>query len=45
MSLHMDGYKNKEIAEIIGIDANHLNVKIHRIKGNVIASFKRINNG
>jgi len=42
MSLHMDGYKNNEIAEIIGIDPNHLNVKIHRIKGNVISSFKKV---
>jgi len=44
MSLHLDGYKNKEIAEIIGIDQNHLNVKIHRIKTSVISSFKKINN-
>lgn len=44
MSLHLDGYKNKEIAEIIGINQNHLNVKIHRIKENVISSFKKINN-
>lgn len=45
MSLHLDGYKNKEIAEIIGIDQNHLNVKIHRIKTSVISSFKKIQNG
>ncbi len=44
MSLHLDGYKNTEIAEILGIDSNHLNVKIHRIKGNVISSFKKIHN-
>ena len=42
MSLHLDGYKNTEIAEVLGIDPNHLNVKIHRIKGNVILSFKKI---
>lgn len=44
MTLHLDGYKNKEIAEITGMKNNHLNVKIHRLKTNIIATFKRIDN-
>jgi len=44
MTLHLDGYKNKEIAEITGMNNNHLNVKIHRLKENIIATFKRIDN-
>jgi RNA polymerase sigma-70 factor (ECF subfamily) len=32
INLHLDGYKNDEIAEIIGISKNHISVKIHRIK-------------
>jgi len=44
MTLHLDGYKNKEIADIIGVNNNNLNVKIHRLKENVIATFKRIYN-
>lgn len=43
ISLHLDGYKNLEIAEITGMTANHVNVKIHRIKAVIIEQFKRIN--
>lgn len=32
ISLHLDGYPNEEIAEIIGISLNHTGVKLHRIK-------------
>ncbi len=32
INLHLEGYKNPEIAEIMGITANHINVKLHRIK-------------
>jgi RNA polymerase sigma factor (sigma-70 family) len=30
--LHLDGYANEEIAEIIGISKNNAAVKLHRIK-------------
>jgi RNA polymerase sigma-70 factor (ECF subfamily) len=45
ITLHLDGYKNNEIAEITGMTQNHINVKIHRIKGKIIEKFKLINNG
>lgn len=32
ISLHLDGYDNKEISELIGITANLAGVKLHRIK-------------
>lgn len=32
ISLHLDGYANPEIAEIIGLSTNHTTVKLHRIK-------------
>ena len=32
ISLHLDGYDNKEISEVIGITANLAGVKLHRIK-------------
>ena len=41
ISLHLDGYKNIEIAEITGMTQNHINVKIHRIKGKIINEFKQ----
>lgn len=44
ISLHLDGYKNKEIAEISGMTQNHVNVKIHRIKALIIEKFKKLNN-
>lgn len=43
ISLHLDGYKNNEIAEITGMTNNHINVKIHRIKGKIIEVFKQLN--
>lgn len=45
ITLHLDGYKNLEIAEITGMTQNHINVKIHRVKNKIIETFKRINNG
>jgi len=45
MTLHLDGYKNIEIAEMTGINQNHVNVKLHRIKLKVIEQFKAIHNG
>ena len=41
MSLHLDGYGNKEIAEITGMTQNHVNVKIHRLKQQIIKEFKK----
>ena len=32
ISLHLDGYSNPEIADILGISLNHTGVKLHRIK-------------
>jgi RNA polymerase sigma factor (sigma-70 family) len=32
ITLHLDGYANPEIAEIMGISFNHVAVKLHRIK-------------
>ena len=45
ITLHLDGYKNKEIAEITGMTTNHINVKLHRIKGNIVSAFKKVNHG
>ena len=32
ITLHLDGYSNAEIADIIGINTNNTGVKLHRIK-------------
>jgi RNA polymerase sigma factor (sigma-70 family) len=32
ITLHLDGYSNAEIADLIGISANNTSVKLHRIK-------------
>lgn len=45
ITLHLDGYKNKEIVEIIGINQNMVNVKIFRIKKLIIQKFKEVQNG
>ena len=45
MTLHLDGYKNPEIAEITGMTTNHINVKIHRLKTQIIAQFRKIEEG
>jgi RNA polymerase sigma-70 factor (ECF subfamily) len=45
MSLHLDGYKNVEIAAITGIKQNHVNVKIYRLKELIIEQFKKETNG
>lgn len=45
MSLHMDGYKNGEIAEISGMTTNHINVKLHRLKAKIVEQFKSATNG
>ncbi|GAB5409441.1 MAG: RNA polymerase sigma factor [Balneolaceae bacterium] len=43
ISLHLDGYSNKEIAEITGLTANNAGVKLHRIKERLIAQMKQEN--
>ena len=41
ISMHLDGYENAEIAEMLGISNNHVAVKLHRIKqqlGNLLTA-------
>lgn len=45
ITLHLDGYKNMEVGEILGISTNHVNVKIHRIKTKITEDFKSSNHG
>ncbi len=40
MTLHLEGYKNQEIADITGLKVNHINVKLHRLKNQIIATLK-----
>ncbi|MCR9289475.1 MAG: sigma-70 family RNA polymerase sigma factor [Bacteroidetes bacterium] len=41
MTLYLEGYKNKEIAEITGLTVNHINVKIHRLKTQIVNDLKK----
>lgn len=43
ITLHLDGYKNSEIAEISGMTPNHVNVKLYRLKAQIIEKFKLLN--
>ena len=45
ITLHLDGYKNKEIAEITGMTSNHINVKIHRLKNQIVDQLKKQKDG
>ena len=45
ITMHLDGYENLKIAEMLGITANHTNVKIHRLKNQIISKFKKISHG
>lgn len=38
--LHLDGYGNEEIADIAGLTKNHVAVKLHRIKTDLINRLK-----
>lgn len=40
MTLYLEGYKNKEIGEITGLKVNHVNVKIHRLKTQIVNQLK-----
>ena len=40
-TLYLDGYKNIEIAEITGMTANQINVKVYRIKDTIKERFQK----
>lgn len=40
ITLHLDGYKNMEIAEMLGMSKSNVGVKIHRIKNAIIQQLK-----
>lgn len=45
MTLHLEGYENTTIASMLGITQNHVNVKIHRLKNQLINDFKKLTHG
>jgi RNA polymerase sigma-70 factor (ECF subfamily) len=45
ITLHLDAYKNHEIADITGMTTNHVNVKIHRLKATIIDQLKKVSDG
>lgn len=42
ISLHLDGYDNKEVGELLGITPNLVGVKLHRIKQQLATLLKQI---
>jgi RNA polymerase sigma factor (sigma-70 family) len=40
ITLHLDGYSNPEIAEMMGISGNNATVKLHRIKNQLISQLQ-----
>ena len=42
ISLHLDGYDHKEIADILGITVNNTTVKVHRAKQKLAEILKKI---
>lgn len=42
ISMHLDGYDNKEIGELLGISANLVGVKLHRAKQQLTTLLKNI---
>ena len=42
ISMHLDGYENGEIGEMLGISNNHVAVKLHRIKNQLANLLTRI---
>lgn len=42
ISLNLDGYDNKEVGELLGITANLVGVKLHRIKQQLATLLKNI---
>lgn len=45
ITLHLEGYENKTIASMLGITNNHVNVKVHRIKNQIINELKKLSHG
>ena len=41
LTLHFEGYKNDEIAEMCGISKNHVSVKLHRSKQQIVTVLKK----
>jgi RNA polymerase sigma-70 factor (ECF subfamily) len=42
VSMHLDGYDNREVGEALGISANSLGVKLHRAKQQLTTLLKEI---
>jgi RNA polymerase sigma-70 factor (ECF subfamily) len=42
VSLHLDGYDNKEVSELLGITANLVGVRLHRAKQQLTTLLKHI---
>jgi RNA polymerase sigma-70 factor (ECF subfamily) len=42
ITLHLEGYENPEIADILGISANYVGVKLYRIKNQLQTFLKQI---
>lgn len=42
IAMHLDGYSNEEISDLIGITGNNTNVKLHRIKQQLSDLLKKI---
>ena len=42
VTLHLDGYENKEIAEISGLTKNNTDVKLHRKKETLTIKLKAV---
>jgi RNA polymerase sigma-70 factor (ECF subfamily) len=42
VSLHLDGYDNKEVGELLGVTANLVGVKLHRAKQQLTTLLKNI---
>ena len=42
ISLHLDGYDNREVSELLGISANLVGVKLHRAKQQLTTLLKNI---
>ncbi len=40
ISAHLDGFSNPEIAEITGLEKNHVGVKLHRIKDYLVKKMR-----
>lgn len=41
MVLHLEGYQNKEIAEMLTLSVTNISTRLHRIKNRLKATFKR----